>query len=142
MTISWRRQKERFLAELRNDEGPPVVRAGMLRRESFLSWPIRTTDEVVVTRNRRTHYLERHPEMIVDEPMLLVTLLDPDEVHRNATDVDMAILYRRVDREHFLRAPVWMSDRIDRQNSLLSLRRAGVKEVEDGRNKGRQVWKK
>jgi len=97
---------------------------------------------MVVTRNRRTHYLDRHPEIIADEPMLLDTLLDPDEVHRNVTDSDIAILYRRIDCKHFLRAPIWISDRNDRQNSLLSLRRAGLGEVEDGRRKGRQVWKK
>lgn len=133
---------ERFLAQLRDDDGPAVIRAGVLRRERFEHWPVRTTDEMVVTRNRRAHYLERHPEVIDDEPILLRTLLDPDEVHRNAIGLDMAILYRRIDDEHYLRAPVWISHRADRQNSLLSLRRARLIEVEDGKSKGRQVWKK
>lgn len=80
--------------------------------------------------------------MIEYESFLLPALLDPDEVHCNAVDPALAIVYRRLSATHFLRVPVWMSNRRDRQNSVLSLRRARLSEVKEGRKRGRGVWKK
>ena len=132
----------KFLAELRDPEGPIIVRAGILPLQPYLFWSDRVTDDVVVTRNRRQHYLERHVEIIVYEELIVPALLNPDEVHRNAVDTRMAIVYSRIDDVHHLRIPVWMSDRHDRQNSVMSLRLARQVEVEMGAKKGRSVWKK
>lgn len=136
------RDLDRFLRELRDVYGPDVVRLGMLPQLPFVFWNFRTTDEVVITRNRRQHYLDRHGDMIEYESFLLPALLDPDEVHCNAVDPALAIVYRRLSATHFLRVPVWMSNRRDRQNSVLSLRRARLSEVKEGRKRGRGVWKK
>lgn len=131
-----------ILARLRGTVGSQVIQAGSIPDSSLSAWPDRVTDAVVIIRERRSHYLRRHPEVIGDEPLLIRALLDPDEIHSNATDARVAIIYRWVDDDYALRAPVWVSDRHDRQNSLLSLRRAGTEEVLKGRLMGRERWRR
>jgi hypothetical protein len=130
------------LKELRNNSGPEIIRIGLLSDEVLAFWPERTTREVIITRERRSHYLARHPEVQRDEPLLLSALIDPLEVHRNRLDERIAIFYGELDDAFYLRVPVWISDRTDRQNSVLSLRRARTREVEGGRAAGRQVWRR
>jgi hypothetical protein len=132
----------RVLKDLRDDLGPEIVRVGSIPMEILRHWSSLTTLEVVITRERRTHYLARHPEILRDEPLLLDALMDPLEVHRNRLDERIAILYKEVDDGFYLRVPVWISDRTDRQNSVLSLRRARSRDVDSGRSAGRQVWRK
>ena len=67
---------------------------------------------------------------------------DPHEVHRNKLDARMAILYREQESGYWLRLPVWMSNREDRHNSLLSARFAKQAEVYAGRISGRRLWRK
>lgn len=69
-------------------------------------------------------------------------LLDPDEVRVNKLDPRVAIIYAELGDGFFLRIPIWVSNRDDRQNSVLSLRRARRREVDAGRSGGRQVWLK
>lgn len=134
--------QSRVLEELRDDRGPEIVRLGHLSADIIAKWTRTTTLEVILTRERRAHYLARHPEILGDEPVLLSALTDPLEVHRNRLDERIAIFYRDVGGGFYLRVPVWISDRTDRQNSVLSLRRARSKEVEAGRAAGRQIWRR
>ena len=43
--------------------------------------------EVVLTDERREHYRARHPDVAPYESRLADVLTDPDEVHRNATNL-------------------------------------------------------
>ena len=130
------------LKELRDNSGPEIIRIGFLSHEILASWSERTTREVIITRERRSHYLARHPEVQRHEHLLLSALMDPLEVHRNRLDERIAIFYRELDDAFHVRVPVWISDRTDRQNSVLSFRRARTREVERGRAAGRQVWRR
>jgi hypothetical protein len=132
----------RVLEELRDDTGSEIIRIGLLPIEILALWSETRTLEVIVTRERRQHYLERHPEVLRDEPLLLKTVAAPSEVHRNKLDEQIAIFYTEIGDGFYLRVPVWISDRVDRQNSVLSLRRARAREVEAGRAAGRQVWRR
>jgi hypothetical protein len=132
----------RVLRELRDDLGPDVIPIGTIPAEILEYWPEAVTQKVIVTRERRRHYLDRHPEIVRDEPRLFAALAHPSEVHRNKLDARIAIVYFRIDSDFYLRIPIWVSDRIDRQNSVLSLRRARVREVESGRAARRQVWRR
>lgn len=125
---------------LRDDNGPFIVVVGELPHGRLDHWPQHVTQQVVITRERRQHYLDRHPETVDDEFLMIQTLLDPPEIHVNKQDRQVAIIYAPMDGDRFLRIPVWISDRNDRQNSVLSLRRARPREVEAGRRAGRQVW--
>jgi hypothetical protein len=130
------------LRQLRELGQRNVLLIGRLPVDCISSWPNLVTDEVVVTGERRSHYLLRHPGIAIDERRLPRTILDPDCVHANANDPRIAILYQAIDGDHYLRVPIWLSDRNDRQNSVLSLRRARRKEVEKGIAQGRQRWQR
>jgi len=119
-----------------------VLPIGTLRQNILASMRDAITDQVVVTGERRQHYLARHPDVQPYETELARLINDPDEIQRNKTDAQMLILYRRLDAERFLRAAVWVSRRADKQNSVHSLRLAKASEVELGRAQGRGVWQR
>jgi hypothetical protein len=133
---------EDMLRRLRSLEPSNVLRIGNIAAGAIDFWSLRTTDEVIITGERRLHYLARHPEVLDDELLLLRALLNPEEIHTNAFDTQLAIIYHRVNEYYALRIPVWISNREDRQNSVLSMRRARYSEVERGRTLGRAVWRK
>lgn len=105
-------------------------------------WPEAVTNQVVLTGERRAHYLARHPEMSLYERELLSVLFEPDEIHRNAQDPHIGIWYRKTRNGRYLRAVVWVSDREGLQNSVHSLRLADEREVQQGRRRGRVLWEK
>ncbi len=119
-----------------------VLRLGQLNQEIVRHW---SQDEhnldVVLTGDRRQHYIERHPDVLSVEQYLIDAVLDPDEVHRNKTDLRVAIFYKQVDERHYLRVAVLMQpERSPLQHSILSIRLASPKELRKGQ--GRSVWKK
>jgi len=96
---------------------------------------------IVLIGNRRFHYLERHPEMYTWEEWLAATVLDPDEVHRNRHDSQVALFYRRLDGEHYLRVAVLMQpSKGALLHSILSYRLARVDEVIEKAD--RRVWRR
>ena len=107
--------------------------------------PVRATivqspKAIVLIGNRRFHYLERHPEMYTWEGLLVATVFDPDEVHRNRHDPHVALFYRRLDEDHYLRVAVLMQPRKNvLKHSILSYRLARVSEVIE--QSERRVWK-
>ena len=116
-----------------------VARLGLISSDVLLHWPESVTREVVLTGERRAHYLREHPEMADYEVYLAETALTPDEVHCNKRDPDMAICYRRLDSERFLRVALWISPGEGRSNSIHSYRLARTHEVEIGRRQGRAL---
>lgn len=131
------------LVSLRRLQDEDVFHAGAIPRAAIASWADAVTDAVVIPgKQRNWHYLVRHPEIYEDEALLLRTLVDPDEVHANKIDLRMAIVYKQIDQEYSLRIALWISNRIDRQNSVLSVRRAGIAKIQTGRSNGRRRWEK
>jgi SPP1 gp7 family putative phage head morphogenesis protein len=105
-------------------------------------WPTSVTPSVVLTGERRAHYLKSHPEMRSLESELLAALFDPNEIHLNKQDPQISIWYRRLNTGQYLRVVVWVSDTQGLQNSVHSFRLADEKEVNRGRKRKRLLWKK
>ncbi len=126
------------LKGLRHDDVVEIGRlaSGVWRKVSGV------TRQVVVTRERRRHYLERHPEVRELEGLLWDAIHYPYEVHRNKRDPQMIIIYVPVDGERFLRVALWISDNEKLMNSVLSARMARMKEVEKGRKEKRVVYRR
>ncbi len=133
---------ERILRLLRDPTGPGIIPIGRIPSEALGHWPDRVTDEVVITRERRNHYLERHPDMLEFEGQIIRTLLDPTDVHANKNDRYMAIFYTLLDERLFVRVPVLISTSPDLRNSVMSARRSDRDQVEAGRRGGRLTWQK
>jgi hypothetical protein len=105
-------------------------------------WSDSVTDKVILTGERRAHYLARHPEMEEYERHLPDTLFDPDEIHKNARDPRIGIWFRHLEMDRYLRAVVWISDKEDLRNSVHSFQLADKREVRQGHKRGRLLWAK
>ncbi|MBI5652240.1 MAG: hypothetical protein HZC40_17625 [Chloroflexi bacterium] len=131
----------RAINELTSDNY--VMYLGRLRHE-YVSEMIRLGRHnlvVVLTGERRRHYLTDHPEMIRCERELHRVVLQPDQVHRNRKDPHTAIFYKRFDDDYFLRAAIVLQPKAgELKHSGFSFRLAKEKEVEDGRRAGRVIW--
>ena len=120
-----------------------VLLIGRLQEEIVHPWSEEVAGnlDVVITGRQRLHFLERHPGTRRLEALLAHTVLDPDEVHRNRSDPDIAIFFRRVDEQHFTRAAVRMQQDVsDKKHSVLSFRLAYARDVIRWRE--RSVWRK
>lgn len=96
---------------------------------------------VVLTGERATHILSSHPEMAGLMGLIRETVLDADEVHRNKKDSQMAVFYRRIEGDYFLRVAVLMQAAPgELAHSIITARKAYKTEVERGR--GRLVWRR
>jgi len=118
---------------------------GNLNPNVVSKWTASTDNnlELALTGKQRIHYLDRHPEMTKLEPFILDTVLSPDEVHRNAKDAMMALFYRKVDNDHYMRVAVLLQEvSNEKKHSIMSFRIATEKEVEKMRRIGRVKWAK
>ncbi len=131
------------IGELKSDDR--VTKLGRLQME-YVATIIglgRHNLEVILTGERRRHYLTDHPEMAQHENELRHVVLNPDEVHRNRKEPHTAIFYRRVDNTYFLRVAIVLQARAGTlKHSVFSFRLAKQKEVEAGRRAGRVIWSK
>lgn len=99
--------------------------------------------EIVLTGPQRKHYLDEHREMAEYERTLRDAVLQPDEVHANKSDPQMAIFYAKIDDKHYLRVAVLMAPEAGEiKHSVISYRKARMREVRVGRTSGRLRWKK
>lgn len=132
--------RETLLRAIRSLDERQVLRIGHLHATIVAHWSREAEDntEIILTGKQRAHYLERHPETADLEIWLGDALLDPDEVHRNRFDPAIAIFYRRIDPEHYVRVAALMQETASTlKHSVLSYRVAGRREVE--RNRARAV---
>ena len=120
-----------------------VLVIGELRADLACHWVDDLADNLVVvlTGRQRQHYLKAHPEVATHEDLLCETVLEPDEVHRNRQDAQVALFYPRLDDRHFLRVAVLMQ-RLPGglRHSVLSCRLAGRRELRAGAR--RRMWAK
>jgi hypothetical protein len=131
-----------IIQRLRDPLSPDVNHIRRMPRDRLGFWPYLVTNEVIITRERCNHYLLRHPEIERLESLLIRSLLEPSDIHVNRLDQQMAIIAQQLDGRRLLRIPLWISDRPDRQNSVLSSRIAGLEEVLNGRMSERVAWTK
>lgn len=125
------------------DLGPrDVLPIGKIREEivGAFSDQVEGNTDVVLTGSQRRHYLERHPELAAVEFLVQAAVLEPDEVHRNARDSDLAIFYKEVDAGLFLRLALVMQRLAGRlKHSIITARYARAEEVERGRSQDRRI---
>ena len=131
-----------LVSQLRMLGSNEVLLVGEIPPVAIEFWSNRSSSMAVIIGSRRSHYLASHSELEELEQILILSLLDPDEVHSNASDPLMAIVYRRLDSEFYIRIALLISEDAARQNSVISARLAREKEVERGRARGRLKWKK
>jgi hypothetical protein len=131
-----------LLQRLRSLRGDEVLIVGVIPAAALEAWPDRVTDHVVITAERRRHYLQEHPEVEELELLLLHTLFDPEEVHLYDPDKAVANLYRSIDTRNDLMVSVWISHESDKQNSLHSARIQHHRRRMNPRKKGRGLWRK
>lgn len=148
-TDAQRRIQAGSLSETRFDEklktlvnAQQVLAVNQLPQPVRQYWPDAVTAKVILMGERRAHYLTDHADIAPYEDRLRDVIANPDEVHRNKRDAQIAILYQRIDEDHWLRATLWISDKPGLQNSIHSYRLAGVEEVRKGRRSGRLLWQK
>lgn len=130
-----------LLRKIRQLGDRDVLALGQIPREIVEQWTseIEGNLDVVLTGRQRGHYLDRHPEMIDYEDRIQRVVLDPDEVHRNRRDKQIALFYKRVDEDRYLRATVVMQARSGRfKHSIITCRLASSTEVRRG--VGRRAW--
>lgn len=119
-----------------------IVIVGQVLDEALAAWPEATGRFVVVTGERRIHYLERHQDVADDEDAIVDLIRDPSEIRRYERDPDVANLYRRIDDAHSWMVAVLIAKESPLLNSVLSFRRARRRAVERGKKRGLVVWKK
>lgn len=134
-----------LITKIQNLSPDQAIILGNLNPNVVSKWTTSTDNnlELILTGKQRIHYLDRHPEMTKLEPFILDTVLSPDEVHRNAKDAMMALFYRKVDNDHYMRVAVLLQEvGNEKKHSIMSFRIASEKELEKMRKLGRVKWKK
>lgn len=116
-------ETSRVLEMLVDPHGPAVIRIGNLPIGCLEHWTSRVSDDVVITRRQRHHYLENHPEMKDFERDLGRTLLDPEAVFALMDDQHTALLCSRQDHFHDIIAVVSISISCPLHNSVITARR-------------------
>lgn len=122
-----------------------VLTLGNLNKDIVSVWTdqLEGNLEIVLTGKQRAHFLKRHPEMAQYEGYLVDAVFNPLEVHRNKEDEMMAIFYKYIDENHYLRTAILMQKYPGAlKHSIISYRIGGIYEIENGRNNGRMVWRK
>jgi hypothetical protein len=120
-----------------------VLPLGQLKGSIVAAWGGQADGnlDIVLTGRQRQHYLGRHPDVADLERDIRAAVLRPDEVHRNKSDRDVLLFYRRLDAGHFVRVAVRMQASAGwRKHSIMSYRIARQDEVD--RNQARLAWTK
>lgn len=134
-------QLARVLGELLDPDGPEVIRIGSLPTECLVQWPSSVTNEVVVTRTQRSHYLANHPEMIGFEFQLIQALLEPDIVFEILDAENTLLCLICQDEQHGVVVIVSISSTPGLSNSVITARRQRRGKRGKPASRQRMIWK-
>ena len=120
--------------------GKERVVIGFVQQDIARLWG-RNETTVLLSAERRAHYLKRHPEIADYEGVLQRLIKSPDEVHKNKEDAGVAIFYMKVGKR-YLRSVVAMRPHggDDLQPFIISVRLARQDEVIKSAEAKRKVW--
>ena len=136
-------EEGRIIDEIKKLDDPNrIVNIGTLPEPVVDHWQDIVTDQIILTGERRGHYLQEHKEMIDLEDYLPKVILQFTDVHINTSDPRMAIFYLELDDKHLLRVALWISDNPEKLNSVHSMRKARRSEYLKGIKAGRSIIKK
>ena len=131
-----------LLSLLRDLSGEDVLEIGEVPDHVLSIWVGRHTNRVVITAERRAHYLLSHPEVIAYEQDMLLAILDPDAVHRYEADAEVANLYREVGDGRYIVVSLLTTSNPGLRNSVMSARISRTRQRNSGIRKGLEVWKR
>lgn len=99
---------------------------------------------MVITGERLGHLYGNHSETRQLLRSVIETMLDPDEIHRNKEDPDIAIFWKVLEGEggFRMRAAVLVRPTGPVDASVLSARRTRRKDYEREGRQNRKVWEK
>lgn len=124
-------------------EREEVVVLGFIPVGISTNWSAIRGRRIVLTGERRRHIVDGHPEMNQLTSVLVRTVQDPDEIHRNKRDAFIAIFWRRLEEhESYLRVAVLLSTDGVLEHSVMSAWRVRRKDFEREGRQGRLVWRK
>jgi len=124
------------------------VSLGHLKEEIVALWAVTIigNTEIVLTTPQRIHFLEKHPDIASFECWLSLVVRDPDEVHKDKFDPEVAIFYRLMEHNSKMKychvAVAMQNIPNAKKHSVLSFRFTQFREIRKGRNEKRDVWKK
>ncbi len=136
-------KSKNMINELNNLSPDGILEIGELDKEIVSQWTSNIEDNlsIVLTGKQRDHYINQHPEMKQYESNLFDAVFYPNEIHRNKFDEMMAIFYKIIDNEHYLRIAILMQENPGiLKHSIISYRLCGIREIEAGRKDNRVVW--
>ena len=126
-----------------------VTNIGELPAAIAQTWKGLSTRTVVITAERREHYrLGRRQYLVTGEALeeferqVILTVRDPDEIYRNASQPFTAIMWRRVSPERHMRVVVALSTSEILSNSVITAWRPSARKYQKARDSGRLVWER
>lgn len=103
------------------------------------------TDEVVLTRERYKHIIERHKEDFeLYGNMLLEIIQEPDYILKDSKNINTAMIIKHIEETNInviLRLAV-MNDEIHAKNSIMTFYRVRDKNVKKLQEKNKTIYKK
>jgi hypothetical protein len=135
---------ERIAQRVRSLKHDEIAELGRLPLGVRHHWINLKSDRLIITRERRDHLFSSHSETRDLLRSVLETVLDPDEIHRNKSDVEMAIFWRSLDEEkrYHMRAAVWLPVRDGLAASVISARKTRREDFVREERQGRLIWKR
>jgi hypothetical protein len=119
-----------------------VMEVGALPAAIRRHWPTIRSDLLVITGERKAHFLQGHEDMQELSRELLQTLLDPDEIHRNKNDPETAIFWRSITGGYYLRVVVSLAHIEGIRNSAITAWRSRSQDFRRESRQGRKVWER
>jgi Barnase-EndoU-ColicinE5/D-RelE like nuclease len=131
-----------LLGQMRGLAGNDCLQIGQIPAPIEHLWPDVASHRIIVTGERRRHYLDRHPLTEQYELDLVRAVRFPDEIFRNRMDAQVAILYRRIDDRYRMRVALLVSQLAGLDCSVLSAWPTRPKDYERDRRSGRLLWRR
>ena len=118
-----------------------VLEIGQMDFDLKQHYPNSLTNTTILTGERKEHILDSHPEMKDHFEILGKMLSGYVDIHRNTVDDQIAIIYLRKDEEFLFRIALWISDKTNFRNSVMSFRIARKSEYLKGLETGKSLIK-
>jgi hypothetical protein len=112
-----------ILDALQDSDGLDVIHVGTLPASAMALWPSRVTDEVVITRIQRNHYLANHPELIDYEREIVNAVRNPERIYRLRDSQLTIMCCFSQDRQHDIAVIVSIAADKALRNSVITARR-------------------
>ena len=118
------------------------VLIGGLPAAAITFWKDSVTTGTIVSYGARTHYLQRHGEVLDLDRHVIEAVRNPDAIHRDKSDESTANVFRSLDDEYDIVVSIQLSRDSSRYNSVKSARRQRRAKRHRDEYRGLEVWRK